>query len=169
MSWSEARCSRRVLLLGALLAPAGCGFRLRRSTSLGVATLALAGQGGALRDALRRRIEATTATRVVGDPKQAQAVLTLLAVNEQQVPMAYNADGTVAQYQLVESVRYQLVAAGGAQLLAPTTLQQTSTLSYSTGATLAKANEAQLLFAGMRDGLIERMLYQLAAVAGGAH
>ncbi len=166
MSWSEH--SRRALLLLALLL-AGCGFQLRGSTSLGFATLALAGQGGALHDRLQQRIAATTATRIVADPKQAQAVLTLLSVSETQQPMAYNGDGTVAQYQLLETVRYQLVAADGARLIAPTTLQQSSTLSYSTGAALAKANEAQLLFAGMRSDLVERMLYQLAAVGGASH
>ncbi len=168
MSWSDARCTRRALLLGAVLAPAGCGFRLRGSAALGFRTLALAGDGGPLRDALRRRIEATTSTRVVADPKHAQAVLTLLQIDEQQVPVAYNADGTVAQYQLIERVRYRLTAASGSQLIAPTTLQQTSTLSYSTGAALAKANEAQLLYHGMREDLIERMLFQLAAVGGQA-
>ncbi len=168
MSWSDARCSRRALLLGAVLLPAGCGFRLRGSAALGFQTLALVGDGGPLRDALRRHIEATSSTRVVADPKRAQAVLTLLEVDEQQVPMAYNADGTVAQYQLVERVRYQLTGAAGAQLIPPTTLQQTSTLSYSTAAALAKDNEAQLLYAGMREDLIERMMFQLAAVGGRA-
>ena len=61
-------------------------------------------------------------------------------------------------------MRYQLVTPQGRVLIAPTEMTQTSNLSYSSGATLAKANESDLLYRGMREELINRLMYQLAAV-----
>lgn len=148
---------------GLVAALAGCGFHLRGSTDLAWARLAVPGSGD-LAVALRRRIAATTSTRIVDQPGQAQAVLTVLAESQSQVPMAYNADGTVAQYQLVESATYQLTDAAGAVLIPPTSLSQTSNLGYSTSQTLAKANESDLLYRGMRSDLIDRILFRLQAV-----
>ena len=171
MWWSEGSAgrARRACLRGAGIAVlaallGGCGFHLRESTNLEFDTIALQGQGGPLMDLLRRRILATTATRIVADPKQAQAVFTLLSDASAQTPTAFNADGTVAQYALSETARFQLTAPGGHVYIAPTTIKRTSMLSYSTSATLAKANEADLLYAGMRRELVERILFQLGAL-----
>ncbi len=175
MWWSEARGrpARRaslrgagVLLLGVLLGSllGGCGFHLRESTNLSFDTIALQGQGGPLMDLLRRRIVATTATRIVADPKQAQAVFTLLSDASAQTPTAYNADGTVAQYALSETARFQLTAPDGHAYIPATSITRTSMMSYSTSATLAKANEADLLYAGMRRDLVDRILFQLGAL-----
>ena len=168
-----ARCAaaaRRGLLLRAAagLLPAaalllgGCGFALRGSTDLAFSTLAVRGQNGPLLQAIQRGIAATTNTRLVGDPRQAQAVLTVLQETMTQTATAYNADGTVAQYTLLETVVFELQTPSGQTLIAPTTLTRTSLLSYSTGAALAKAEEADLLYKGMRQALVDRMLFQLA-------
>ena len=166
---AHAPSRRRMVLAAAWLAAvpmlAGCGFHLRGSTDLSFRSLYV--QGAATSPfviALERRVAATTSTRIVPDAKQAQAVFTLLAETQSQVPMAYNADGTVSQYQLRYTVRYQLATPQGRMLIAPTEMTQTSNLSYSSGATLAKANESDLLYRGMRDELIDRLMYQLAAV-----
>ena len=156
---------RRIALLAPALALGACGFHLRGSTNLTFSSLFV--QGAATSPfiiALKRRIAATTQTRIANDAKDAQAVFTLLAETQTQAPMAYNADGTVSQYQLRYLVRYQLVTPQGRVLIAPTEMTQTSNLSYSSGATLAKANESDLLYRGMREELINRLMYQLAAV-----
>ncbi len=160
---------RRLLRAATRLAPAlllvGCGFHLRGSTDLGFRTLYI--QGPATSPfviALERRIAATTSTRIAPNAKTAQAVFTLLAEVQSQVPMAYNADGTVSQYQLRYTVRYQLATPQGRVLIAPAEMTQTSNLSYSSGATLAKANESDLLYRGMRGELVDRLMFQLAAV-----
>jgi LPS-assembly lipoprotein len=147
----------------------GCGFQLRGSSTLEFSKVAFQGQGPLL-EAIERRVRATGATLIVADPKQAQAVFTLLQEGNAQNPMAYNADGTVAQYQIIESARYQLSDAQGRVLIAPTEISETSNLSYSTGATLAKANESDLLVRGMREDLVERIMFRLGALrpAGGA-
>ena len=142
----------------------GCGFHLRGSTNLAFSRLAVQGPNGPLLIELKRQIAATTATRITDDAKQAQAVFILLQDATSQVPMAYNADGTVAQYQLVETARFELLTPGGDVLISPTTITQTSSLSYSTSATLAKANEADLLYRGMRQDMVNRIMFQLAAV-----
>ena len=164
MSWSER--PRRAFLLTLLptLLLAACGFQLRGSASLGFGTMALAGQGGALHDTLQQRIAATTSTRIVADPKQAQAVFTLLSDASAQTPVAFNSDGTVAQYALSETARFQLTAPDGHPYIAATSITRTSMMSYSTSATLAKANEADLLYAGMRRDLVDRILFQLGAL-----
>lgn len=150
------------LLFAAALA--GCGFHLRGSTNLAFSRLAVQGPEGPFLIDFRRQVASTSNTRIVTDPKQAQAIFTLLADNPTQTALAYNADGTVAQFQLRETVSFQLTAPNGHMLIAPTTITQTSSLSYSTTATLAKANEADMLYRGMRQALVNRIMFQLAKV-----
>ena len=156
--------SRLALALWIALALAGCGFHLRASTNLTFQSLAVQGPDGPFLIDLKRQIASTTSTRIVANPKQAQAVFTLLADSPSQMPLAYNADGTVAQYQLRETVQFQLATPSGQMLIPPTSITQTSSLSYSTAATLAKANEADLLYRGMRQDLVNRVMFQMAAV-----
>ena len=157
------RCGLALALLIAL-ALTGCGFHLRGSTNLAFSSLAVQGPDGPFLVDLKRQIASTTSTRIVANPKQAQAVFTLLADSPSQMPLAYNADGTVAQYQLRETVQFQLATPSGQMLIPPTSITQTSSLSYSTAATLAKANEADLLYRGMRQDLVNRVMFQMAAV-----
>ncbi len=162
--------TRRAVLRGLVAAaPAlglgACGFQLRGSTNLSFSTLFVAGAAtSGFVIALKRQIATTTSTRIAPDAKSAQAVFTLLAESQTQTPQAYNADGTVAQYQLRYTVRFELTTPQGRVLIAPTELTQTSNLSYSSSASLAKANESDLLYRGMREELINRLMYQLAAV-----
>lgn len=173
MSWSEpvpatARRARvrAPLLVGLTLALglglAGCGFHLRSSTNLAFSRLAVQGQAGPVMQLLKRSIAATTNATVVDDPRQAQAVFTLLQEIVTQVPTAYNADGTVSQYTLGDTVRFELTEPGGRVLIAPTSISRTSRLSYSTAAALGKADEAAMLYAGMRQSLVDRILFQLS-------
>jgi LPS-assembly lipoprotein len=143
---------------------AGCGFHLRGSTNLAFSTLAVQGPSGPLLIDFKRQIASTTATRIADDPKQAQAIFTLLSDSPTQTAVAYNADGTVAQYQLRETVSFQLTTPQGQVLVPPTSISQTSSLSYSTSATLAKANEADLLYRGMRQDIVNRIMFQLSTV-----
>lgn len=164
-SSSRRRLLRGLAAIGPLVALSACGFHLRGTTNLALHSLFV--QGAATSPfviALKRQIAATTSTRIVLDAKSAQAVFTLLGEAQTQTPQAYNADGTVAQYQLRYTVRYQLATPQGKMLIAPTQLTQTSNLSYNSSATLAKANESDLLYRGMREELINRLMYQLAAV-----
>ena len=156
---------RSVLIFAPLLALSACGFQLRGSTNLSFNSLFVRGaQTSAFVIALKRQIAATTSTRIAPDAQSAQAVFTLLGESQTQTAQAYNADGTVAQYQLRYTVRFQLATPTGRLLIAPTELSQTSNLSYNSSATLAKANESDLLYRGMREDLINRLMYQLAAV-----
>lgn len=154
-----------VFALTPILALSACGFQLRGSTNLSFNSLFVQGaQNSAFVIALKRQIAATTATRIAPDAKSAQVVFTLLSEAQTQTAQAYNADGTVAQYLLRYTVRFQLATPQGKMLIAPTELTQTSNLSYNSSATLAKANESDLLYRGMREELINRLMYQLAAV-----
>ena len=159
---------RRGFLALALVPALGlsaCGFRLRGSTNLSFSTLYVAGaETSTFVIDLKRQIAATSSTRIVPDAKSAQAVFTLLGESQTQTAQAYNADGTVAQYLLRYTVRFQLATPTGRLLIAPTELSQTSNLSYNSSATLAKANESDLLYRGMRSELINRLMFQLAAV-----
>lgn len=169
MSWSETPAPRaarrawlRALAGGALpLLLGACGFHLRGTTDLPFARMVVQGQPGAMLDLLKRTLLVTTHTRLVSDPRQAQAVLTLLQETASQTPTAYNADGTVAQYTLHEVARFQLTAPDGRVYIGPTTISRSSRLSYSSAAALGKAEEADMLYAGMRQSLVDRIVFQL--------
>ncbi len=155
------RGALRALLLAGALPLAACGFHLRTSTRLAFSSLCVQGPPGPLLELLKRTIAATTGTRLVDDPRQAQAVFTLQQESISQTPTAYNADGTVAQYTLHDSVRFQLSTPDGRLLIAPTTISRSNRLSYSTAAALGKASEADMLYASMRQSLVDRILFQL--------
>ena len=150
--------------LGAALA--GCGFQLRRAPELRFSSIALTGFGPAspLADELRRSIAASTTTRVVEAPSQAQVVLEGLADARERSVVASTAAGQVREITLRTRLNFRLRTPAGRELIAPTEIVLSRDMSYNESAALAKEQEEALLFRAMQSDIVAQVMRRLAAV-----
>ncbi|ENO81713.1 Rare lipoprotein B [Thauera sp. 27] len=159
---------RRSLLLGACgivaLAASGCGFRLRGPQALGVSTLHVnAPAQTELGAQLRRLIATTGTTTVVDDAEQASARLQILANNRGREILSLTGAGKVREYQLTQSLRFQMIDREGRTLVPPTTLSARREYTFDDSQALGKEQEEALLYRDMQADLLQQLMRRLAA------
>jgi LPS-assembly lipoprotein len=152
----------RLIIIAAALALSSCGFQLRGDPVVGikalyVSTVAPAGVAADIRRSLAR-----SPTRVVTTLKDAEAQLHILAeVRDKQV-FTITGTGTVYEFQLRLTVRYEMTIPGRElPVISPTNAEARRTITYSAAAPIAKEAEEQLLFKDMQLELANRILRQI--------
>ncbi|HSO06896.1 MAG TPA: LPS assembly lipoprotein LptE [Pelomicrobium sp.] len=155
--------SRRTFLalLGAA-ALASCGFRPRGEQNLPFETLYISGGSDAFAVELRRAIEAGSGTRVVDDPKKAQAQLQILNVLQDRVILSLSGAGRVRELELRYQISYRVVDPKGAVLQPQRAIALKRDMTYDDSLVLAKQQEEVLLFQDMQNDAIQQMLRQMA-------
>jgi LPS-assembly lipoprotein len=147
-----------------LLLPAACGFQLRGAVTLPYETLHIAQpEASELRAALKRQVEASTATRIVEDAKQAQASLQVIADNSSKDILSLSSAGRVREFQLVRSFTFRIVDNQGREIVAPGTIRVTREITFDDTRVLAKESEEALLRKDMQNDLVQQLLRRLAA------
>ena len=147
-----------------LLLPAACGFQLRGAFSLPFQTLYIAQpETSELRAAIKRQVEAATATRVVDDAKQAEAGLLVVADDKSKDILSLSSAGKVREYQLIRSLSFRVVDPKGQDLLAPATIRVTREITFDDTRVLAKESEEALLRRDMQNDIVQQLLRRLAA------
>lgn len=149
------------LLLLALLA--ACGFHLRGSASLPFETLYVPSATGGIALDLKRQIQSGTATRVVDDPKSAEALLRFSEETRAKEILALNAAGRVREYRLIYRVGFSVGDGKGGDFVAPNTVILTRDVTYDDTVALAKEAEEQLLFRDMQSDMVQQIVRRLAA------
>jgi LPS-assembly lipoprotein len=142
-----------------------CGFQLRGDPSVGLKTIQLTAVGvpGTMQEI--RRILATGPTRVVSDPKEAEAELRILEERRDKTVHTITGSGRVYDFQLRLTVRYEVRVPGREQpLIEPTEAISTRLLTYSESAPTAKEAEEQLLYKDMMTDIAGRILRHIAVV-----
>jgi LPS-assembly lipoprotein len=159
---------RRFALAGFAMAIGGCGFELRRPPELRFRSIYLRGFGthSPLAQELRRTIAASTTTRVVDSPTEAEVVLDALADTREKGVVASTAAGQVREVQLRVRFRFQLRTPADKMLIAPDELILRRDMSYNETAALAKEQEEQFLYRAMQSDIVAQVLRRLAAVQG---
>lgn len=159
--------SRRVLLLSLAAALGGCGFELRRAPELPFRSISLTGfkPGSPLAQELRRSIMASTTTRVVEAPSQAEVVFDALSDARLRSVVASTAAGQVREIRLRARLEFRLRTPGGNELIAPTEIELRRDISYNERAALAKEQEEELLFRVMQNDIVAQVMRRLAAVS----
>lgn len=149
----------RALLLSLLLLATACGFQLRGEPTVGLKTLQVSSVGGSQVAAEIRRTLATGPTRVVTNPKDAEAQLRILQEVRDKSVATITGTGTVYEFELKLTVRYELTVPGREiPLIAPTETVAKRLITYSASAPIAKEAEEQLLYKDMQVELAGRML-----------
>lgn len=163
----QPTCRRRLLLAGGALAAlslAGCGFRLRGPQALDFATLHINTPPETELGAQLRRLVATSGTtRVIEEAEHAEARLQILGNSRGREILSLTGAGKVREYQLVQSLRFQLLDRSGTPLIAPTSLSARREYTFDDSQVLGKEQEEALLYRDMQNDLVQQMMRRLAA------
>jgi len=154
---------RSQLALAAVLLIAACGFQLRGTADLPFVTLYLPGATGGIALDLKRNIQAGSATRVVDDPKAAEAQLLFSEETRAKEILALSSAGRVREFRLVYRVRFSVGDGKGGEFLAPSTVTLTRDVTYDDAVALAKETEELLLYRDMQADMVQQIMRRLAA------
>ena len=154
---------RLALATAAALLLAACGFQLRGAAGMPFATLYVPGATGGIALELKRSIQSGSATRVVDDPKAAQAQLQFSEETRSKEILALSTAGRVREYRLIYRVGFRVGDGKGANFVPPSTVTLTRDVTYDDAVALAKETEEQLLFRDMQADMVQQIMRRLAA------
>lgn len=147
----------------ALLA-GGCGFRLRGTQDLAFKTLHVTGGDPVFLTEFKRAVAAGTGTRLVDDPKAAEAVLFVDGVARDRLILSLSGAGRVRELELRLRVQFHMNDVKGQPLIAPSQISLKRNLTYDDTQVLAKEQEEALLYRDMQNDAVQQILLRLAAV-----
>lgn len=158
---------RRLLLAGAgitALLLTGCGFRLRGPQALKFATVHINTPPETELGAQLRRLIATSGTTTVTEAaEQAEARLQILSNNRGREILSLTGAGKVREYQLTQTLRFQLLDKAGKAMIPPTSLSARREYTFDDSQVLGKEQEENLLYRDMQADLVQQMMRRLAA------
>lgn len=144
------------LLLGA------CGFQLRGTANLPYNTVHVAAPAtSAFAIEFKRALIAGSQTRIVDNPKEAQATLQLVNEAREKVILSLSGGGRVREYQLRYRMAYRVVDKDNRELRPATQIALQRDISYNDTDTLAKESEEALLYRDMQSDAVAQLLRQL--------
>ncbi|MEO8719441.1 MAG: LPS assembly lipoprotein LptE [Burkholderiales bacterium] len=149
------------LAVGLLLA--ACGFQLRGAAALPFETLYVPGATSGIALDLKRNIQSGSTTRVVDDPKAAEALLQFTEETRAKEILSLSTAGRVREFRLVYRVRFRVGDGKGGEFLPPTTVVLSRNVTYDDSVALAKETEEQLLFRDMQNDMVQQIMRRLAA------
>ena len=162
---------RLALAAAALALLAACGFQLRGAADMPFGTLYLADATRGIALELKRNIQSGSATRVVDDPKAAEAQLLFSEETRAKEILALSSAGRVREYRLIYRVGFRVGDGKGGDFVPPSTVTLTRDVTYDDAVALAKETEEQQLFRDMQADMVQQIMRRLAAArqAGAAN
>jgi LPS-assembly lipoprotein len=156
---------KKIVLVVSCFFLAACGFQLRGQATLPFETLYISfPAGNPIGTDLRRFVKAGTSTRLVQDPKEAQATLEVIsAVNERQI-MSVSGGGRVREFELRYRVSFRLTDAKGVELIPTNEIALRRILPFTDAQVVAKEGEEAMLVREMQSDAAAQILRRLEAV-----
>ena len=161
MKQGELRLRNFAVIL--LLLLSACGFQLRGTAALPFETIYIPNTSGGVALDLKRNIQSGTRTRVVEDPKSAQALLDLSGETKFRNILSLSGAGRVRELQLVLRVNLRVHDGKGGEFVPLTTLSITRDLTYNDTDVLAKEAEEAAIYREMQTDLVQQILRRLSA------
>jgi LPS-assembly lipoprotein len=153
-------------LLATAVLVAGCGFKLRASQALPFASIAVTPE--------KSKGVAAELVRYLGDVvrpaapgvggEMPEVILDILDESREKLVVGVNTSGQVREFELRMRIKFTLRSSKGAELLAPSVIEQHRSISFSESAVLAKEAEEALLYRDMQADIVQQLLRRLAAV-----
>jgi LPS-assembly lipoprotein len=141
---------------------AGCGFQLRGTASLPFETLHVqAPAGSQFASQFKRVVTSGTDTRVVNDPKQAEATLVVISELREKNILSLSGGGRVSEFQLRYRLSYRLLDKNAVETFPVTEIALTRDFSYSDTEALSKESEEALLFRDMQSDAVQQLVRRL--------
>ena len=164
----QRRVYLSLLLSGATLGLAACGFALRRAPEFSFKTLfSPLAETSPLGVELKRSLESGGNVRVITDPLQkekADAILDVLSDQREKVVVGLTATGQVREFQLRIRFKFRLRTPQGVELIPETEILQQRDISFNESAVLAKEAEEGLLYRDMQSDIVQQIMRRLATV-----
>ena len=164
----QRRVYLSLLLSGATLGLAACGFALRRAPEFSFKTLfSPLAETSPLGVELKRSLESGGNVRVITDPLQkekADAILDVLSDQREKVVVGLTASGQVREFQLRIRFKFRLRTPQGRELIPETEILQQRDISFNESAVLAKEAEEGLLYRDMQSDIVQQIMRRLATV-----
>jgi LPS-assembly lipoprotein len=155
-----------LLLTIALLS--ACGFHMRGSTahdSLPFKSIyVVVPDSSTFGIELKRILRSSDETKLVDDPKQAQVILDVLGDKKTKSILSINVQGRAREYSLNYELRFRVRNNKNKEVLAPTKITLTRTLTFSESHALARENEEEMLYRDMQTDVVQQMMRRLAAI-----
>jgi LPS-assembly lipoprotein len=153
----------RALALAAFIAQlSACGFHLRGQQTLPFATLAVPGNSP-LTAEIKRAVVSGSNAKIVDEPNEADAVLSILRESSEKVILSLNSQGRVREYQLRYLVRFKVSQPKGADYLPPSSIVLTRDMTFN-DQVLSKEGEETLLYNEMRSDFVQQVMRRMAAI-----
>ena len=143
----------------------GCGFRMRRATSLPFSTLYTnLAPTGSIGLALRRELAHSEGTELVSDPKKAEVRLLILQEAPEREVVAYSSEGRAREYELRLRLRFHIEDAEGNDLVSESEITLRREISNADNQLTARADEEAMLFRDMSNDMAHQLMWRLAAL-----
>ncbi|SAK95748.1 LPS-assembly lipoprotein LptE [Caballeronia ptereochthonis] len=157
--------SRRsfLALLGGAAALSACGFQLRGQQDYAFKRLAISGGTPQMVARLERMVQGGSDTVIVKPWEKPDATLNL-SEGTGLSTLSLNSQGVVQEYELVYNLNYSLYGNDGTLLIPPSVIALNRAMTYSNQYTLAKSQEATLLYNDMRNDAVDQLTRRLAVV-----
>jgi len=156
---------RRLLAFILVISLSACGFQLRGSYSLPWDTLYLSWpENNPIYADVKRGIEASSPTRIVTDPKTAQASLIVLADLPTKSILSLSGTGLVREYQLTRTFVYKIQDADGKELVPSNQIILQRAMTFDDAHLFAKEAEEAMIMKEMQQDMVMQLLRRLAAM-----
>lgn len=147
-----------VLLMATL---AGCGFQLRGSAALPFESMYIEG-GQDIAVSLQRAIR-PTATKVMSEAKDAQAILQITGESREKRILSLDRAGRVSEFRLLYRVSFKVSDNQGRNLMNDQLVELTREITFNDSQTLAKESEEALLYRDMQSDAVQQIVRRLSA------
>ncbi len=139
---------------------ASCGFHLRGQASLPFETLYVSGSP-LFANQVARAVRAGSKTRVINNPKDAQATLQILSELRERLILSLSAAGRVREISLRYRVAFRLMDATGAEFLPASEIVLRRDVTYSDSDVLGKEQEEALLYRDMLNDAVQQVVRRM--------
>lgn len=141
---------------------AGCGFQLRGAANLPFESLYVqAPMGSQFAQQFKRIVAAGSSTKIIEDPKAAEATLILVSEAREKTILSLSGSGRVSEFQLRYRMTYRMVNKAAAEILPSTEIALKRDLSFNDQGTLSKEAEEALLFRDMQNDAVQQLVRRL--------
>lgn len=160
---------RSLLILLLAVSLSACGFQLRGSYSLPWESLYLGmPENSEMYAQIKRSIEASTPTRIVKDPKEAQASLIILRNDQAKNILSLSGAGLVREFQLMRTFVYRIQDASGKELAPASQIILQREMNFDDKRIFASEAEEVTLWREMQVDLVQQLLRRLSAASRAA-
>lgn len=156
---------KNILLAIFCVALTSCGFQLRGQATLPFETLFISFPAGhPIGTDLRRLITAGTKTRLVDDPKNAQATLEIVSISNTKEILSVSGGGRVREFELRYSVSFRLTDSKGTDLIPTNEIALRRIMPFTDQQVVAKEGEEAMLVREMQNDSAAQMVRRMEAV-----